>query len=205
MNTRIYQKGFTLIEVIIAVVITGILGAALLGLQYIISQNQIVVWKNYLGVEEANSSITALVREIRTAQNGDNGAYPLESAQDTQIVFYTDYDFDGSTERIRYSLEGTEFSKGVIEPEGFPATYPESQEKVKVLAENVRNKDAPVFYYYNGNWPEDTENNPLVTPANPSDVKLIQVYLRLNTQSNKPNEDYILESYTQVRMLKENL
>lgn len=199
------SAGFTLIEILVAVVITGILAGALLTLQYIISQNQIVVWRNYLNVDEANSNVTALVREIRTARPGDNGSFALESLQDNQITFYTDYDFDGDTERVRYFLNGTQFSKGVIEPTGFPVAYPSDQEKVKILTSNVRNSETPVFSYYNGDWPEDTVNNPLATPASPSNVKLVRVYLRLNTSPDEPKKDYVLESYGQIRMLKENL
>lgn len=199
------ERGFTIIEILIAMVITGMMGAALLGLQFIISQNQIVAWQSYISVDEANTNVTSLVREVRTAKEGDNGAYPLASADDQEIIFYSDYDFDGVTERIRYFLNGTQFSKGVIEPTGQPATYPSGSEIVKLLSGNVRNGADPVFYYYNGDWPADTVNNPLPTPANLSEIKLIRVFLKLNTNPDDPNNDYILESYSQVRVLKENL
>src|SRR3972149_3871469 len=199
------NHGLTLIEVLIALVITGMLGAALLGLQFIISQNQIVAWQSYISVDEANSNVTSLVREVRTAKEGDNGAYPLASADDQEIIFYSDYDFDGGTERIRYFLNGTQFSKGVIEPTGQPATYPTGSELLKLLSGNVRNGADPAFYYYNGDWPADTLNNPLATPANLSEIKLVRVLLKLNTDPDDPSNDYILESYSQVRVLKENL
>lgn len=201
----LYQKAFTLIEVLVAVAITSVLGAGILGLQYILSRNQIVVFRNYLNVEEANSSVTTLVREIRTAQVAETGAYALEELQDQQITFYSDIDFDTEVERVRYFLNGSQFSKGVIEPAGQPATYPAADEKVKVLTDNVRNGSTPVFYYYNGGWPADTINNPLTTPASLSETKLIRIYLRVNTEGDEPDKDYVLESYTQVRMLKENL
>lgn len=201
MNT----KGFTLIEILIAVAIAGFLGAGILSLQYILGQNQLVAWRNYLNVEEANTNVTTLVREIRTAQVGENGAYPLEEALNQQITFYSDIDFDGVSERVRYFLNGSQFSKGVINPVGQPATYPAANEKVKVVSENVQNGVTPIFYYYNGDWPADTVNNPLTVPPALSDAKLMRIYLRLNTLEGVPEKDFILESYTQIRMLKENL
>lgn len=199
------KRGFTLIEILIALVITGLMGAALLGLQFIISQNQIVAWQSYISVDEANANVTSLVREVRTAKESENGAYPMALANDQEIIFYSDYDFDGETERIRYYLNETQFSKGVIEPVGQPATYPSGNEIVKILSDNVRNGTVPVFYYYNGDWPTDTVNNPLSTPANLSEIKLVRILLKLNTDPNDSNNDYILESYSQVRVLKENL
>ena len=198
-------KGFTLIEILIALVITGLMGAALLGLQFIISQNQIVAWQSYISVDEANTNVTSLVREVRTAKESENGAYPMALANDQEIIFYSDYDFDGETERIRYYLNGTQFSKGVIEPTGQPATYPSGNEIVKMLSDNVRNGTSPVFYYYNGDWPADTVNNPLSTPANLSEIKLVRISVKLNTDPDDPVSDYILESYSQLRVLKENL
>ena len=96
-------------------------------------------------------------------------------------------------------------SKGIIEPVGFPVSYPPANEKIVEIANNVRNQTLPIFYYYNGDWPQDTVNNPLLPPARVSNTKLIRVYLRLNSEENEPNRDFILESYTQIRMLKENL
>lgn len=198
------NSGFTLIEMLISIVIMSMLGLALLSLQYIINQNQIVVWRSYTSVDEANRNVSSLVRELRTARSGDNGAFQLELADDNSLTFYSDVDFDGATERVRYFLVGNDLSKGVIEPTGFPVTYPAADEKVRILTENVRNTTNPVFYYYNEDWPEDTIKNPLTTPANPSDITLIRIFLKVNTQDD-PEGDYVLESYAQLRTLKENL
>ena len=198
-------RGFTLIEILVAMVLMVMLAGALLTLQYILSQNQIVVWRNYISINEASNSLSTLVREARAARNGENGAFAIETADDSELSFYSDYDFDGQAEKVRYFLSGSNFSKGVIEPSGFPVSYPEAQEKVKVLSENVRNGNIPLFYYYNSDWPSDTSGNPLSTPASPSDVKLIKIFIRLNTSPGKPDKDYLLESNSQIRMLKENL
>ncbi len=204
-NNKNYQKGFTLIEILVVMVLMVILAGALLTLQFILTQNQIVVWRSYVSINEANNNLTTLVREARAARNGENGSFAIETADDFEFIFYSDYDFDGQAEKVRYTLSGNDFSKGVTEPSGFPISYPQAQEKVKVLSENVRNEATPVFYYYNSDWPSDTVNNPLSTPASPSDIKLVRIILRLNTTPNEPDKDYILESNTQVRMLKENL
>lgn len=199
------SQGFTLIEILIVLVLMSVLAGALLTLQYILAQNQIVVWRSYISVNEANNNVTALVREVRTARYSDSGTYPLVTAEDNELIFYSDDDFDGQAERVRYFLDNATLSKGVIEPTSYPVSYPQNQEKVKVISENIRNGATPVFTYYNQDWPQDTINNPLTTPASPAQVKLIKIYLRLNTNDNQPNKDYIIESYTQVRTLKENL
>ncbi|MCS7092399.1 MAG: prepilin-type N-terminal cleavage/methylation domain-containing protein [Patescibacteria group bacterium] len=202
MKTK--NKGFTLVEVLIVASITVVLGLAILGLQYIISQNQVEVWRNYLSVDEANSNISTMARELRNAKTAENGAYALERAADSELIFYSDYNYDGRVDRIRYTLSGNSLIKGVIEPTGFPVNYPSQNEKIKVVAENVRNGTTPIFYYYNENWPQDTTNNPLNTPTRLSDTKLMRLYLEINPKENN-NRNYILETYIQIRSLKENL
>ncbi|MBU0570281.1 prepilin-type N-terminal cleavage/methylation domain-containing protein [Patescibacteria group bacterium] len=199
------SAGFSLIEVLVASVLICVVGGGLLAIQSILSKNQVNVIRNYISVDEANTNISTLVRELRNTRTGDNGAYPLEQALDQEIIFYSDIDFDGQTERVRYFLSETQLTKGVIEPQGFPVTYPSEIEKVKVVSENVRNGATPIFYYYNGDWPSDTTNNPLDTPTRLSETKLMNVYLELNPNENNPERNYILQSYVQIRTLKDNL
>lgn len=203
--TKDTQSGFTLIELLVVMVITTMIGGAVVGLQYLMSTNQVVVWRNLISVEEANSNLTQMVKELRNARDSENAAYVLETANDQELTFYSDYDFDGTIERVRYFLIGTEFSKGVVEPTGFPAVYNSASEVVKVLSENVQNGLEPVFYYYNGDWPNDTTNNPLAQSVRLANTRLIFVNLRLNTVPDDPDKDYLLQSYTQIRQLKEQL
>jgi len=197
--------GVTLIELLVSMVIVGILGLGVVSLQSLLSKNQVLIWNNYLSVEDSNNAVKQMVKELRTARNGDDGSYPLASAFDQQIVFFSDIDSDGESERVRYYLTGTELYKGIIEPSGYPASYPPANEKISKISALVRNGTTPIFYYYNGDWPVDTFNNPLPSPIRLSDTKLMRVYLRLNAKANEPQKDYILESYIQIRMLKENL
>jgi len=205
MKKNKFESGFTLVEVLVASVVIVFLGMAILGLQYVLGQSQVFIWKSSVDVDQANSSMQSLIKEIRTARPSDSGAYSLELVSDNEIIFYSDIDFDGESEKIRYFLNDNVFSKGVIEPTGFPPTYPEENEKVKVLTENVRNGDEPMFYYYNGDWPADTQNNPLPSENRLSNTRSVGILLKLNADADKPEKDYIAESYVQIRMLKENL
>ncbi len=195
------QKGFTLIEVLVSSAILIILAAGFLGLQYITSQNQLSAWRNYLSIESANNAASSLSRELRDARASELGTYPLEVANDQEIIFYSDIDYDDIVERVRYTLSGTNLIKGVTEPSGDPVSYPPSSEKVRILTDIVRNASYPVFYYYNSDWPSDTANNPLPGSDRIAETRQVKIRLVTNSRSDQPNFDYTLESDVKIRML----
>lgn len=197
------HSGFTLIELLISMVIMTILGLAVLGLQYILSQNRQVAIENFNTVDRANISVSDMLKEIRTVRFSDAGTYPIESANDNEIIFYSDIDFDNDAERIRYTLNDNVLERGVVEPVG--TTYPVNTEKVKTITDLVRNSENPLFTYYNSNWPTDTVNNPLASPPSLANIKIIKIYIRINTEDTDPNNDFILETYATLRTLKDNL
>lgn len=195
------SEGFTLIEVLVAAAVLILLAAGFLGLQYIMSQNQVSAWNSYLSIEHANTAVSQITRELRDATQSGSGAYPLESASDQEIIFYTDVDFDMQVERVRYTLDGSNLIKGVIEPQGEPVIYPIDSEKERVVSEIVRNGSEPVFYYYNKNWPSDTTNNPLILADRISDTVQVKIILITNPKPLQDEFDYTLESDVKIRML----
>jgi len=205
MKRKNNQSGLTLIEVLVVGALSVLLGIVVVGLYLVLNKNQSLIFDDYLDVNTANNSVASLTREIRTARSADTGAYLLERANDQEIVFYSDSDYDGEAEKIRYFLDGTNFSKGVTEATEYPISYPPEDEFVKVLSTNVRNGTDPVFYYYNEDWPEDTTNNPLPSPRSLSNITFVKVVIILNTVENNPEGDYVLESDAQIRVVKENL
>ncbi len=194
-------SGFTLIEVLVSAAIMVILAMGFLGLQYIMSQNQVTAWRNYLSIEDANLSLSIMARELRDMRQSDTGAYPLEVANDQEIAFYSDYDYDGEVERIRYTLSGTNLTKGVIEPTNPPVSYPVANERVRVITNIIRNVSDRIFYYYNSDWPTDTVNNPLSAASRISDTREIKIIIKTNSKANDAKNDYVLESDVRLRMI----
>ena len=111
MNT----KGITLMEVILAVAIF-VLATFMIAIFIIQNfQAQNFSMEQSLAIGEARRGVETMVKELRETLPGDTGAYPIESANDQQLIFYADYDRDDAIEKVRYWLDDTEFKKGVIE------------------------------------------------------------------------------------------
>ncbi len=201
---NINQTGFTILEVLIAGFMLVVLGMGILGLQYIIGESQLSSIDSFTEVNESTAAVSTITREIRTAQKGEDGSFQFTLAMPNEIIFYSDLNVDGKIEQIRYYKEGTSLKKDVIKPTGNPVTYPVNQKITTVISENIRNGTTPIFSYFNKDWPHDTSNNPLPTPADLDNIKMVHIYVRVNPKANDYDNDYILESQAQVRTLKQN-
>lgn len=115
-------------------------------------------------VETARRGIELFVRDVREATYGDSGAYPLESMASSSVAFYSDTDFDGAIERIRYTLLGTQLYRNVIEPSGTPPAYTGGGVTTTVSG-YVRNFDenVSVFRYYTASSTEATTTSAIST------------------------------------------
>jgi len=192
------MKGFTLVESLISI---ALLAVAIVGISSLV----LFFYKSYSysrdqseAIEEAKRGIETMIQEIRKAQNADNGAYVIEEADDFQFIFYSDIDKDGEVEKVRYFVENNEFKKGVIEPVGIPATYPQDQEKIFILSQYVRNTP-PVFQYFDG------DGNELPPPARKRDTKLMRLTLEIDVDPQKLPSPFTLVSEVQIRNIKTNL
>lgn len=98
------MKGYTLIETLITILIFTLAMGTLFGLLVFAYRTNSYAWGQSRAVDEARRGIETMVKEIREARIGEDGSYPLERAEDKQVIFYSDIDNDGKTEKVRYFL-----------------------------------------------------------------------------------------------------
>jgi prepilin-type N-terminal cleavage/methylation domain-containing protein len=198
-------RGMTLIEVLVAIAVMLI---AMEGFTFLFLKT----WDtNKFVLEEGMASAAAsratnkIVIQLRAVQQADNGDYPIESADDFDLVFYCDVDDDGVVERVHYFLDqaNDELKMGVSNPLATnPITYPSSDNTVTVVTSYVVNDASnPIFYYYNDDYPGDTVNNPLSTPANVGDIQMVQVHLYVNINPVHAPDNINIESFVDLRNL----
>lgn len=153
----------------------------------------------------ASRGVGTMVEYIRKARQGDDGAFPLKSANDNDLVLFCDYNKDGVTERLHFYKSGSKIMMGITNPTGgIPKTYPSGDQQTKELASNVANDSGtPVFYYYNRNYPSDLVNNPMVVPADTSSVRMVKVFLQVNIDPNRAPDNIETQSFVAIRNLND--
>jgi len=139
-----------------------------------------------------------------TGQAADN---TIQFTADTtlQVGSFCNWQEPNHAMKVRFELSweeelsgaSHEFKKGVINPTSSPVEYPLDQEEVSTLSFYVCNAP-PIFEYFDSQGNKITEY-----PAILIDTKLMKVFLVINIDPNRAPQDFELESYVQLRNLKE--
>jgi prepilin-type N-terminal cleavage/methylation domain-containing protein len=180
------MRGFTLIEILIVMFIIVFLVGVIIFFVISLSNYRTFFLFTMGSEKEIDIMLTNIAREIRTMNYSSNGAYPIEYASTTSIIFYSDIDNDGLTERIRYYLENNILKRGIIKPSGTPPSYNQANEKIWNMVYNV--EDFKITYY-------DESLNILSPPIENYKIKIIKVEVKTKPVFNKPSiQSYIVVS-----------
>ncbi|MDQ1284554.1 MAG: hypothetical protein QG620_902 [Patescibacteria group bacterium] len=150
--------------------------------------------------------VNEMVKYIREVRQGDNGAYPVVSADDNDLVFFCDYDRDGAAERLHFYRSGSDIIMGIREPSAsFPVTYAAGDQETRVIASRIVNEASnPIFAYYDSDYPEDSINNPIPTPAVAPNVRLVRITIHMNIDPNNAPDNVMIQSFAEMRNLNDH-
>jgi hypothetical protein len=202
---KVKKPGMTIIEALLAIAIfvIGIQGFTRLFVKswqtnhYVFEMGQ-----SSFAVSQGVSKIGDYVRRIR---QGDDGAFPIKSANNNDFVFFCDYNKDGITERVHLYKNGTDILMGITNPTAtMPKTYPAGDQQTQtVVSRIVNDAGTPIFYYYNKDYPGDQINNPMSVPAAVADIRLMKIYLQINIDPNRAPDNVLMESFVEMRNLND--
>ncbi|MFZ3032037.1 MAG: prepilin-type N-terminal cleavage/methylation domain-containing protein [Candidatus Moraniibacteriota bacterium] len=199
-------KGMTLLEMLIAIAVALIV---MEGFTYMFLKtwdtNKFILEEG-LASAAASRATNQIVIQLRGVQQSDNGSYAIVSADDFDFTLYADVDDDGVVERVHYFLDqvNDQLKVGVTDPDTtvVPVTYPAGDTTVTVMTNYVVNEATdPVFSYYNDDYPGDTINNPLTTPASVGNIQLIKIHLFVNINPIHAPDNINIESFVDLRNL----
>ncbi|MCX6761767.1 MAG: prepilin-type N-terminal cleavage/methylation domain-containing protein [Candidatus Moranbacteria bacterium] len=197
------SRGLTLIETMMAIAIFAI---GMEGFTLLFSR----AWQNNSYTLEMGQSsmavsqgVNTLVDYLRSARQADDGSYPIKSANDNDVVVYSDYDRDGATERLHIYKSGQNILMGVTNPAStMPRTYPSGDQQVITIAQKIVNTTGePIFYYYDRNYAGGAAQLPLTTPANVADIRLLKIHLKININPNRAPDNIEMQTYVEMRNL----
>lgn len=202
-------RGVTFVETIVVISIMSVvmLGSSLFFVR---------IWRtNQFTYEIAIASfvssrgIEKATEDIRAARPAENGAFPIISADDHDLMFYMDYDNDGIAERVHYFIQDQKLKIGIREPNMtvLPPTYATGDELVTDAASYIVNESTgyPTFEYYDDEGAifayDDIVGKSLATPADPGSIKMVKILLFVNPDPIKKPNNVRIQSFVVIRNL----
>jgi prepilin-type N-terminal cleavage/methylation domain-containing protein len=194
------RRGFTLVEVIIAMGILIAVGVTFAQLSLRITGSTLQFTSSLVTQQAIQETLLAMIPEIRSIAQSNDGAYPISAASTSTFEFYSDIDRDGLFERVRYFWNGTKFTKGVIKPTGSPLTYVTSTE---VLVDQVQNlvTGTQLFTYYD-KTATSSASTPMSSPIDPLGIKIVKIYIVANQGTTAAPSLVGVETEATIRNLR---
>ncbi len=145
-------------------------------------------------IEQARDALDIMVREIRSANSSEQGAYALLDIEAQNLTFYSDIDSDGETERINYFLEESELKRVIVEA-GELMDY-SGAGVTSTIASYVNNQEEDIFIYYDSEYLEESAIN---------NIRLVNIQLKINVTPERDPDNYWARTDVNLRNLKDNL
>lgn len=195
------RRGMTVLELIVTIGIFGLVITSIVGIFLVSFRSKDIVFDQLEVQGQARKVVQDFVNEARAMSYSGAGAYPVQGASTTEIIFFTNIDNDSTPERVRYFLVTNTLKKGVIQPLGNPIVYPTSTEVIYSVSTNIHNTSS-LFYYYDQNYTGDSA--PLTQPVDITKIRNIGIWLVLDKQVNLSPVPFVISGQTNLRNLKSN-
>lgn len=180
------RRAFTVVEALIALSVGALVLVLAIAILVTASRAFRAATAQRDATLQAERALDVLVRDLRGAQTGADGGYPIRTADDQALVILSDVDGDARAEWVRYVLVNADAAAGgtlerhVAAASGTPPRYDPANAVVTTIARGVRNGQRPLFTYYAASYPKDTIGNPLPTPSRLSATRYLRMELDVN-------------------------
>jgi hypothetical protein len=202
-------RGVTFIETVVAI---GIFAVVMLGTSVFFARMwEINSFTYEIGIASfvASRGVDEAAQNIRKARPAENGAFAIEYADDDEITFFMDYDYDGVAERIHYFVADEKFQMGVREPDMTvtPVAYAAGDEIVMDAANYIVNEAEgyATFEYYGDDGEiysyADVEESRLTLPIDTGEIKMIKILLFVNPDPVRKPNNVRIQSFIVIRNL----
>lgn len=198
------RKGFTLVELLIAMAIMLIIFTGAAALYYTSTQSTAAIWSDL----EAQRNARALTQEfrnyVRRANIANNGAYPIEAASSSTLIFFADIDSDGLMERIHYEYTTSTVYRGITKPTGTPYIYDVNNEVIFPIARGIQNSanGMGIFSFFDENY--TATGTALTEPVDVTSIRVVQLYVQVDDDPFSPPSSFDLSTAVDIRNLKRN-
>jgi prepilin-type N-terminal cleavage/methylation domain-containing protein len=203
MNFSKSTNGFTLVELLVSIFIVSVLMVIINSFARDTFFMSTTLSDSMTAQYDARHVVNNMANELREAAPSALGAFPLVSAGDNSLTFYSDINNDGLEEQINYFVSGTNLEQSIIVPTGSPLSYNPANQTTSILVSGlVSSSTQPIFQYYPSTYAGTS--SPLVQPVDVSAVTLVKITVIIDKNVNHAPAQVVATTQVNIRNLKVN-
>jgi prepilin-type N-terminal cleavage/methylation domain-containing protein len=193
------RRGFTFIEMLVVIAITGVVSVALGSMLGYFYRSNDYVLESTTATNSAREGTTVALQNLRESTYGDDGSYPITTAGTSTLVFFSNVDSDNAVEQIKLYVLNNTLYEVTTNSAGSPPSYAGQPSATTTLGTFVRNTTAsPLFQYY------DATGTLLTGTVNISQIRSIKMSLLIDLNPNRAPDIYTLTGTATLRNLSSN-
>ncbi len=194
-NKTKQNKAFTAAEMVVYIGIFSLVLGSISALIVNVYKTHHFAISQSDATSNTRKALEQMVSAIREASFADNGAYPVESMADNEMIFYSDIDNDQKVERVRLFIDNHTLKMGVTDSSGTPASYDTSTETVKSIAYYLRNTDysAKLFTY------KDSSGAVITDLSRVLDLRVVDIRVLVDPDPGKAPDYYDFNTSAALR------
>lgn len=178
------KKGFTLIELALAIFVISLIGTGVALFSRSIMRNTTILRTGLASQGQIRKVFQSFTAEVRSAAPAWDGAHVIETASSTVFTFYANIDQDKYTERLRYYVSGKKLMKGMTKYNTVSGRY-DTAETVKTVLDSINVASSTrLFSFYDKSY-DGTDAYPKI--PDPVDVSLVRL-VRFDVSFNQYNQ-----------------
>jgi type II secretory pathway pseudopilin PulG len=202
------KKGISLVDTLIAITIFSFLMISVGIMVVHFMRTQTDTLQQIRSASEARIAIKRLSRSLTNMSNGADGSFPVVSANDDELVYYSDLDGDLVTERIRYYVADQIIREEILFFDSTSQTYTQTGKQDKYIIGSVINTAAePLFLYYQKGY--DGLNTPetyqLTEPINIAQINSVEINLMVNVDPANNPDTFNIKEHINLRNLHKSI
>jgi len=201
-NTKRFIDGFSVVEALFVVGVLALIGVAVWTFQRDVFLLNNIASGGLEAEREARKAMKVMASEIRSASVGVDGSYPIVEASGLSLTFFSDADYDGVQEKIKYYFENGTIVRVKTTPVGSPLSYVGGVEESIALVDHVLSTSTPIFSFFGSDY--DGTTDPLPNPVSVSDVRLVRVTIFIDKDEVRLPIPLELVTQVSIRNLKDN-
>ncbi len=198
------QRGVTIIEVLLAVFVVGLVGIAITTFSRSLLRNSRMAQTALQAQSQVRRIQQTFLSEVRSAMPAWDGSAIIDTASTTEVVFFANVDSDQYTEKVRYYASSSVFYKSIQKFNTITGLY-DGPIATSLILQNVAATSGTRFFsYFDKDYTGSTTTTSLPMPVDLSRVRMIKFDLPVYPYGKSLLVSELHTVQASIRNLKDN-